>query len=365
MTTVDNHHIVNSHSSVGAIQVTAQDTSIKSEGGKVVVDEEIDSCEGEDYDEKKMFQVALVNSVMDTGGNANGNSMAQQEAPGEMSPRSKARYALRKRRRPGQEAGAALHMDIVGSNQPDVFTDFLDIPNDPLNELQHVQDNSGVGSMSLPPIQLPLPAPSHTNININQESQQELSAGVTAEGLPQPGIISKPPSTFPPVLLPSVLVPIPQQNRQHQSTMKSNLVYSTKPSGAKKKAPRKRKPKTQKITAKTKVAERLSIPVPNPLLAASTQPTHSSMNHCARQDAAVTQTSSVPCPLPVLSPLDVGSSIQVKGPNKATYIPPFDPTLLTKVSDSSVSRMDPPPIQTRTRVFSVDLDRKLFNLTSH
>lgn len=362
MTTVDNHHIVNSHSSVGAIQVTAQETSIKSEGGKVVVDEEIDSCEGEDYDEKKMFQVALVNSVMDTGGNGNGN-MAQQVAPGEMSPRSKARYALRKRRRPGEEAGAALRMDSVGSNQPDVFTDFLNIPNDPLNELQHVQDNNGVSSISLPPIQLPLPTPSHTNVNINQELQQALSTGATAGRLPQPGIISKPPSTSPPTLLPSVLVPIPQPNRQHQSTMKSNLAYSAKPSGTKKKAPRKRKPKAQKITAKTKVAERLSIPVPNPLLAASTQPTHSSMNHCARQDAAVIQTSSVPCPLPVPSPLDVGSSIQVKAPQKAIYIPPFDPTMLTKVSETSVSRMDPPPIQTRTRVFSVDLDPSTFDFS--
>ena len=65
MTTVDNHHIVNTHSSVSAIQVTDNGSSIQPGDGKVVVDEEIDSCEGEDYDEKKMFQVALVNSVMD------------------------------------------------------------------------------------------------------------------------------------------------------------------------------------------------------------------------------------------------------------------------------------------------------------
>ena len=87
MTTLDNHHLVNTHSSVAAIN----GTSIKTDGN-VVVDEEIDSAEGDDYDEK-MFQVALVNSVMDTGGSG--------QAPGDMSPRSKARYALRKRRRPG------------------------------------------------------------------------------------------------------------------------------------------------------------------------------------------------------------------------------------------------------------------------
>eukprot|EP00536_Pseudo-nitzschia_multiseries_P002720 jgi/Psemu1/294924/fgenesh1_pm.37_\ len=383
MTTVDNRHIVNSHSSVGTIPVTGKNTSIKSEDGTVIVDEEIDSCEGEDYDEKKMLQVALVNSVMDKGGNScsNGNVMAPlQETPGEMSPRSKARYALRKRRRPGEEAVIAPHMDAVVKTEPDSVADFLDIPNDPLNELQRLQDNSGVGSVSLQPIQLPVPvttpiqtvreplhaktvpAPTHTDINIKLGQHQEVSTGATARGLQQPGIISKPLSTSQ-GLLPSTTVPIVQQNMQQHPIIKTNLTSTAKLSAAKKKAPRKRKSKTHKVATKTKVTERLSIPVPNPLLAATTPPPHPSINHCVRQDAAVISSSSVPCPLPVPSPLDVGSSIQVKGPKKAAYIPPFDPTKLTKVSQTSVARMEPPPIQTRTRVFSVDLDPSTFDFS--
>ena len=40
-----------------------------------------------------------------------------------------------------------------------------------------------------------------------------------------------------------------------------------------------------------------------------------------------------------------------------SYIPPFDPTKLTKVSENSSIEL---PVQTRTRVFSVDLDREFY-----
>mmetsp|Transcript_6448 Transcript_6448/g.16018 ORF Transcript_6448/g.16018 Transcript_6448/m.16018 type:complete len:699 (+) Transcript_6448:1476-3572(+) len=385
MTTVDNHHIVNSHSSVGTIPVTGKDTAIKSEDGTVILDEEIDSCEGEDYDEKKMIQVALVNSVMDKGGKSNGSLMApQQEAPGEMSPRSKARYALRKRRRPGEEAVVAPQTDGVMNPEPDTVADFLDIPNDPLNELQHVQENSCVAPVSLPPIQLPVTtpikteqeplqeqsvsAPTQTNIGIQQTQRLKVRTGATAGGLPHPGIISKPLSTSQAVLSRGAM-PIPQQNgqqqqqQQQQPIIKTNLTPAVKLSGTKKKAPRKRKPKAQKVAAKTKVAERLSIPVPNPLLAVNTPPAHPSINPCVQQDAAVISSSSVPCPLPVPSPLDVGTPIQGKGSKKVTYIPPFDPTKLTKVSQTCVARMEPPLIHTRSRVFSVDLDPSTFDFS--
>jgi hypothetical protein len=345
MTTVDNHHIVNSHSSVGTIQVTDNGTSINATDGKVVVDEEIDSCEGEDYDEK-MFQVALVNSVMDTGGSGNGTDAAVDPESGEMSPRSKARYALRKRRRPGDEAVAA----------PPLASNILDhLPNDPLNELQHIQDN-GVASISIPSIHhLPPPTP----VTIKQEPPQQQSAptqqqnlGGTTRGHSQPGIISKPQSSSP-ALLPSLLLSsAPQQGRPNKVAP-----VSGKPTTVRKKATRKRKPKPAKVTAKTKVADRLSIPVPNPLLA-NPSPTPQTLNHSVlrgRQDTIISSTSSVPCPLPVPSPLDEGSSMEVKTTKKVSYIPPFDPTKLTKVSETSAIEL---PSQPRTRFFSVDLDRE-------
>jgi len=368
MTTVDNHHNLNSHSSVGAIQVTDNGSSIKQSDGKVVVDEEIDSCEGEDYDEK-MFHVALVNSVMDTGGNGNGIDPSSEQAPGEMSPRSKARYALRKRRRPGDESPAAAPL---ASNA-------LEIPNDPLNELQHVQGN-GAASISMPRIHLPPPTPiqhiqqeppQHRPVPAPTQStipQQQQHIGVTARGIAPPGTISKQPSSSP-ALLPSLKSTAPQQRRPNESAPMSsiktnNMAFSGKPTNAKKKAPRKRKVKPPKVKSKTKVAERLSIPVPNPLLAI-TSPTHQSLNHSVmrgRQNTVVASTSLVPCPLSVPSPLDVVSSVGVKRSKKMTtsYMPPFDPSKLTKVSESSAMGHS---LQSRTRVFSVDLDPSTFDFS--
>eukprot|EP00534_Pseudo-nitzschia_fraudulenta_P012997 CAMPEP_0201218372 /NCGR_PEP_ID=MMETSP0851-20130426/190543_1 /ASSEMBLY_ACC=CAM_ASM_000631 /TAXON_ID=183588 /ORGANISM="Pseudo-nitzschia fraudulenta, Strain WWA7" /LENGTH=629 /DNA_ID=CAMNT_0047508053 /DNA_START=33 /DNA_END=1919 /DNA_ORIENTATION=+ len=373
MTTVDNHHIVNSHSSVGSIQVTDNDSSIKPSDGNVV-DEEIDSCEGEDYDEK-MFQVALVNSVMDTRSR---NGVSLQQAPGEMSPRSRARFALRKRRRPGEESTVAAPnhtaTSVAGNSikiEAGTAPNVLDIPNDPLNELQHVQDN-GVSSISTPPIQLSAPTPLPikpeptqqqpvTTMKHNTIKQENIE--VVTRGLSQPGIILKPPRSAPAVLQ-GIAAPSSKPTRMHitqAASIKSDGIgIFMSSSTGKKKAPRKRKAKPPKATAKTKVAERLSIPVPNPLLA-NTSPMHQSMNHSVlrgRQDMIVTSTS-VPCPLPVPSPLDV---VEVKAPNKISkaYIPPFDPTKLTKVSENSATDV---PSQTRTRVFSVDLDPSTFDFS--
>ncbi len=313
MTTVDNHHIVNSHSSVTAIN----GSSIKTSDGQVVHDEEIDSAEGDDYDEK-MFQVALVNSVMDTGGNGGVNHPALDQAPGEMSPRSKARYALRKRRRPGEEAPAP----------PPMASNVLDLPNDPLNELQHVQD------MPLPPIH------QTATMQIKQEPQQQHNIGVIPRGHSTQGTISKPPNSSA-ALLPNTTFQAPQQRRPTANT--------------KKKPARKRKARPAKSPAKTKVAERLSMPVPNPLLASSSPAP--SMNRSVLRAPSMTSSSSVPCPLSVPSPLDAGSSMQIKPTKKLvtpSYIPPFDPSKLTKISETT--SLDFP--LTRTRVFSVDLDRK-------
>ena len=138
----------------------------------------------------------------------------------------------------------------------------------------------------------------------------------------------------------------------------SNVGFHGNPSNTKKKASRKRKVKPAKIPTKTKVADRLSIPVPNPLLASTAQ-TNPSLNHSilgGRQDAIVPSASSVPCPLPVPSPLDGGRSTEVETPQVTpSYMPPFDPTKLTKVSETSATEL---PVPSRTRVFSIDLDRE-------
>ena len=348
MTTVDNHHIVNTHSSVSAIQVTDNGSSIQPGDGKVVVDEEIDSCEGEDYDEKKMFQVALVNSVMDTGGSGNVPNSALNQPPGGMSPRSKERYALRKRRHPGEEAA-------------------LEMPNDPLNELQHVQDNA-VASTSIhlsvkikqePPQQQAVQLSTHGTVTIKQQPQQQQNSGVTTRGRSMSGTPSKPLSS-----LPSLTIPAPHQissngNAPLPGIQASNTTMPGNHTNTKKKTSRKRKVKPPKVAAKSKVSERLSMPVPNPLLA-STSPAQHPVNHSllrGRQNAIVSSTSSVPCPIPVPSPLDAAGSMEVKSSVKVStpYIPPFDPTKLTKISETSAVEL---PVQTRTRVFSVDLDRK-------
>merc|ERR1712137_932461 len=132
----------------------------------------------------------------------------------------------------------------------------------------------------------------------------------------------------------------------------------------KKQQVRKRKTKPAKAPAKSKVSERMAISVPNPLLA-STPPT--SMNHpAARGRQNMGLTSTVPCPLSVPSPLDATSSMQK--PSKKLAAPSynlFDPSKLTKVSETSAVEL---PV-TRTRVFSVDLDRKfcyaLREVTNH
>ena len=135
MTTVDNrNHTIHSSRSVGGVtievaptdnknlnttnslRVNREDEEVEMEEEKAIVDEEIDSMEGADFDDDdKMFQVALVNSVMETAGG--GTSSVKQRpppqqkvsssssSPGEekLSPRSQARYGLRKRRRPGDD----------------------------------------------------------------------------------------------------------------------------------------------------------------------------------------------------------------------------------------------------------------------
>ena len=350
MTTVDKHHIVNSHSAVGAIAVTDNDNSIKRSDGKVVVDEEIDSCEGEDYDEK-MFQVALVNSVIDTGRN---RSVIDQGP------------AQRKRRRPGEEATVP----------PPLISNAFELPNDPLNELQHVQQGDNVSSIPIPsihlhppqPIKLEQPkqqatqAPTHHLINSKQELMPQQNMGVTSRDHSSPGIISKPPGSSP-ARLSGISLPAQQQRRPNEVAPVSGIKNNTMPApgnplNTKKKAPRKRKAKPAKVTTKTKVVERLSIPVPNPLLA-STPPIVKPLNQTllgGREDAIVSSTSSVPCPLPVPSPLDVGNTTEGKPPQvRTTYIPTFDPTKLKKVSENSTVRA---PVETRARVFSVDLDRE-------
>eukprot|EP00535_Pseudo-nitzschia_heimii_P013503 CAMPEP_0197197008 /NCGR_PEP_ID=MMETSP1423-20130617/32649_1 /TAXON_ID=476441 /ORGANISM="Pseudo-nitzschia heimii, Strain UNC1101" /LENGTH=616 /DNA_ID=CAMNT_0042650823 /DNA_START=684 /DNA_END=2531 /DNA_ORIENTATION=- len=355
MTTVDKHHIVNSHSSVGAIAVKDNDNSIKRSDGKVVVDEEIDSCEGEDYDEK-MFQVALVNSVIDTGRARN----VTDQVPGQ-----------RKRRRPGEEA-------IVPAP---LISNAFQLPNDPLNELQHVQQDSNISSIPMPSIHLhpppriqleqtqqqTTPAPTHNVIKLKQELMPQQNIGVTARGHSSPGIVSKPPGSSP-AMLSGISLPAQQQRRPKDvvpvSGIKNNgMQFPGNPLNVKKKAPRKRKAKPVKESTKTKVIERLSIPVPNPLLA-STPPIVQPLNQTlvgGRQDAIVSSTSSVPCPLPVPSPLDVGSTKEGKPPQvRPLYIPPFDPTKLKKVSENSTVQA---PVQTRARVFSVDLDPSTFDFS--
>jgi len=336
MTTVDQHHLVNSHSSVAAIN----GTSIKAAAdGKLVVDEEIDSCEGEDYDEK-MFQVALVNSVMDTGGSGAGNGAGLD--PEQMSPRSKERYSLRKRRRPGEEAPVA----------PPITP--MEIPNDPLNELQHIQDNSMSMTSSIhlpqpikqePPPQHQRPARAPSTQNTIQIKQQQ-NTGVTARGHSTQGTIPKPPSSSA-ALLPNTTFSAPQQRRPN-ATMKKKQV-------------RKRKVKPAKPPTKTKVAERLAIPVPNPLLA-NTSPAISMSHSVLRGSQGVgVAPTSVPCPLSVPSPLEAGNSRQKPSKKLATpsYIPPFDPSKLTKVSETSAVEL---PVS-RARVFSVDLDPSTFDFS--
>ena len=98
MTTVESrvlNPVTNRATSIETVNVTDNeivDTALKeAEESKILEDEEIDSCEGDDLEEQ-MLNVALVKSVVDSG--------SQKKPP------SPTRYGLRKRRRPGDSARA-------------------------------------------------------------------------------------------------------------------------------------------------------------------------------------------------------------------------------------------------------------------
>ena len=389
MTTVDNrNHTIHSSSTVGGVSIEVAPTDNKNrnatsslgvnhedevemeiEEEKAIVDEEIDSMEGEDFDDdEKMFQVALVNSVMDTAGGGTPSrkpqpppqqpstkvsSSSSSLAGEQMSPRSKSRYGLRKRRRPG--------VDHEGTD------DFSNVPHD------------GSTSSSTLPAKPPLishPAAIKTTQTqtqtqtqtlsiqqIKQQEQPQISSGGSINstgGNAKTGIIisSKPPAAASTAATPMrQLKPSKIKIEQAVATATNNLLFasSSKKSSFLKKTktqPQRNKRKgkstkaiaatmTTRATTKVDAAPEIlagsssAIQVPNPLLgrARSLAP------------AAPPSTTLVSCPplvpaAPVHSPLD-----------------PIAPPIVQS-TNKQVTMADP-LVQSRTRVFSVDLDRKL------
>lgn len=372
MTTVNNHRIVKNHSSsVGAIEVTGNERSTLKHVSedKVVVDEEIDSIEGED-DVDAVFNAALMNSVIDTGGPG-------KNTGGEMSPNSKSQCGLRKRRRPEHDGKDGVVQ--LGSSDPASSGSFVErepnfgstlssnLSRNPL-ATEHQKKQIIVQIPERPPVIASLPIPTiqpsmgkipTTNYVQIKSVPKPSTTGGTGLGNSHTGI--KPKLFTPPPLTLRTTVPPPLVIQPQSMAIVPNIAPGTNKNMVKK-APRKRQGKSRQI--KTNISKaatrdgRLLGSVPNPLTI-STPPsmTKSSLNQTAivnrRRDGTLHVPSGsrplrVPCPLPQ----DPLNSKEIKLPdNTVSYAPMLE-------SAKSVH-----PAQNRPRGFSVDLDPSTFDFS--
>lgn len=327
MTTVETRVVdpVTNRASMEAVNVTETEiveTNFYHEEEKMIADEEIDSCEGEDL-ENQMLTVALVKSVVDSSSNHNAE---MPESP---------RYGLRKRRRPCDTTSSDAEgadpkktaSSIPVNEDPEAAREVGVVVKGEVKEKQHVEEPPGSYASS------------------NFVKQEETHEAVVGTRIGDPGgsngvnteISIKPKGES--------LQPPAQTLPAHQAAAPVTD-QAIAPVKIERKAARKSSRRQRKATSKTvkPLKEERHVPiasaVPNPLSQSTPSPPKAQTHPYLAQ----THGSNVPCPLVASVPC------------------PLQPDNSAAATDKRVTISEPPPPTTRNRIFSVDLDRELYRM---
>lgn len=313
MTTVETRVVnpVRKHAPVDATQASV-DAALTREEDRMIEDEEINSCEGEDV-EDHMFNVAIMKSVVDAGASKASRSSSGPESP---------RYGLRKRQRPGEPVpspGKRPKQTATIMNGRLSLLPAIGVPGSSVSGGGGVEGHvastthgvkTGIpGNTSRQRLVQPI-APNITNKNASSSTQH----------LPHPG--AKVPTR------PTVSSMKKPANRQG-SKMKGSKATSSRSAVGGNFVP----------TSGT---------VPNPLSQSTPPPQASS--HTSYQQSGAPSTLKNRCASPVPCPLPASASVPCPLPDQHASEPAS--------SERRVTIADPPVLTTRDRIFSVDLDRK-------
>ncbi len=322
MTTVETRVVdpVPSHSSVDVSQPDLVNVALtQDEEEKILEDEDIESCEGEDLEEQ-MLNVALMNSVVESGGQP---VKAEENSPG-------ARYGLRKRPRPSEslESGSA---DAIDPKPVAVAMPRATIRNGRLslvlpNSMGEVHTLTRGSEMEMP--------------KLKQESSGEILTGETRI---DEGTRSR---------IQQSIAPKIQIKTEPQSPR--SLMQAVEPQGSFSAPKIPNKVKKVVSPRQSVVRHTAAIPfqgasmnsvmntsgaVPNPLSQSTPPTTVRPVKAKIKVESSSTH-PSVPCPLPSSVPC------------------PLQPQPPEEQVERRVTIVEPPVPITRNRIFSVDLDRK-------
>ena len=286
-----------------------EDAELNSEEDKILDDEEINSCEGEDVEEH-MLNVAIMKSVVDTLPPHSVTTEAGPESP---------RYGLRKRQRPGDA------MDALEEAPKQTLTPLrtATIMNGRLSMIP-AASGSGGGAAVPKLTQEPSIQGSKSGSRIassRQRSVQPIAPNLSAENTP----VDSSELMHPDGLLPASWT---ESKGRPQATRTKGSKGSGTSLGA------------MPCIIPTSGA------VPNPLSRSTPPPNATRPSNADVRSSAqnIHQGSpSVPCPLPAAVPCPLPEQA---APESAQ-------------SDKRVTISDPPVPTSRSRIFSVDLDRKL------
>lgn len=329
MTTVESrvlNPVTNRATSIETVNVTDNeivDTALKeAEESKILEDEEIDSCEGDDLEEQ-MLNVALVKSVVDSG--------SQKKPP------SPTRYGLRKRRRPGDSARAE-----PGESDP----------NTTIKGGREAQRLAAGGIKGLNQVGSTAYAMKEKATSIvKQEAASRIGkhAGIQhVRGVPNG--VQPPPMqgmSAAPQLATSISRghrPVAIQSKSFVATKPTVPLQTNRRQTASVPTPLNAAPSPIEPSLKEEELVPTSGAVPNPLLQTTPQPGLPPSNpFIVSRTAGSNPQSSVPCPLPAPVPCP----LQAENPDF--------------VADKRVTINEPAASVTRSRLFSVDLDPSTFD----
>lgn len=332
MTTVETR-VVNpvNRASVDSVPVTDSelvDAAMNHEEDQMSVDEEISSSEGLDL-ESQMLTVALVKSVVDA------TPTGDKDSPS-------SRYGLRKRRRPGDVASGEQVADTPqpaqrpGEHPGDNNTvPASAVPVEAKMKLEQVQQQTPkLQLLAIPPTRKPAAKsagiPRNQPLTIKEEpgaskgikiKDHPILGRLQANVAPTPGTMARP-------LIPPTTKPVPTAMTKNPAAPQRKVNRPVNAEG----------PALKQELVPTSGA------VPNPLSQANVTPSTIPSPYAPRQTGAPRArpgATSVPCPLPpsVPCPLQPDSTV-------------------APVEKKKVTISEPPAPPSRTRIFSVDLDRE-------
>ena len=297
MTTVETRVVNPVHrSSVDVSEADMVDVAMNHEEDQILDDEEIDSCEGIDL-ESQMLTVALVKSVVDSGAQS-----------GEKKDSPSSRYGLRKRRRPG-DATSGDSSEVSDSILPQ-----LSLSNGVKTQAR--ANETRIKQETIPTT----PLLRHQPLVMKQENGHA-TRGTKIKDHPILGKLQLASGTLARPVLTTATKPI---------------APLTKPGAVGPKRKPKRQPKGKGLVAKHELVP-TSGAVPNPLSQATPQLSKVPRSFASRQlngnPMPLSLPSAVPCPLQA-------------------------PSMDASTEKKRVKISEPPVLNARPRVFSVDLDRE-------